>query len=158
MTRAQDTNPPPLTNAVCMHCGYDLAGAYPNPDGRVTCPECGIELQRSEREILTRRAFHMKLVHTLALPFGVWALLTLLLTIPVLRDSVVYGILIMLFMIVYPIALLISLICTWTHLHTLTEPHPRPYERWTIPLWVMGYTAGLMGVYIGVIYLIGRVL
>ena len=151
MTNAQDTNPPPLTNAVCMHCGYDISGTIPNEDAKVTCPECGIELQRSEREILTRRAFHMKLVYILALPFATWSLLTLLLAIPPLTDSMLFGLFFVLFLFTYPIALLITLICAWTRLHALTEPHPRPYERRTIPLWAMAYTAGLVGVYIGVI-------
>jgi len=134
-----------------MHCGYDISGTILNEEGQVICPECGIDLQRSDRKILTRRAFHMKLASMLALPFGGWALLTLLLAIPPLTDSLLFGLFFVLFLFTYPLALLITLICAWTRLHALLRPHPRPYERWAIPLWVAAYTAGLVGVYAAVI-------
>lgn len=63
------TNPPPLTNAVCMHCGYDISGLQPNEHGLVTCPECGYQLRYNRTtEVLTPKLLHSTLAKRLLLP------------------------------------------------------------------------------------------
>ena len=62
-------NPSPLTNAVCMHCGYDISGITPDSKNHVICPECGHELQRLQSvEALTARVMHHRFAHRLMFP------------------------------------------------------------------------------------------
>ena len=150
-------NPSPLTNAICMHCGYDISGTSLNADGLVTCPECGIKLIRSRRTLLTKRDIHSELIRTFVVIFGIWAILTGLLAMP-FHDSIVGGIIVMVYIICYPIALPITFIVEWTRLHRDTTPHPRPYPRWTIPLWTLAYTIPSVVIYLGTLYVLGRVL
>ncbi len=153
MTNAQDTNPPPLTNAVCMHCGYDISGTIPDEDAKVTCPECGIELVRSDRTLMTRRDVHMMLVKLLVLPFAIWAFLTTLAALPPLQETLVHGLAAVLFILGYPLTLLILFMYSWTNLHYDLEPYPRPYHRAVIPLWVCAYSIGTIAMFIGAIVL-----
>lgn len=150
-------NPLPLSNAVCMHCGYDISGTSLNADGLVTCPECGTELIRSTRTLLTKRDIHSELIRTFIVIFGIWTALTALLAMP-FHDSIVGGIVVMSYIFIYPIALPITFIVEWTRLHRDTTPHPRPYPRWTIPLWTLAYTIPSFVFYIGTIMMMGRVL
>ena len=150
-------NPLPLSNAVCMHCGYDISGTSLNADGLVTCPECGIELIRSTRTLLTKRDIHSELIRTFIVIFGIWTALTALLAMP-FHDSIVGGIVVMSYIFIYPIALPITFIVEWTRLHRDTTPHPRPYPRWTIPLWTLAYTIPSVVFYIVTIVMMGRVL
>ena len=150
-------NPLPLSNAVCMHCGYDISGTSLNADGLVTCPECGIELIRSTRTLLTKRDIHSELIRTFIVIFGIWTALTALLAMP-FHDSIVGGIVVMSYIFIYPIALPITFIVEWTRLHRDTTPHPRPYPRWTIPLWTLAYSIPSVVFYIVTIVMMGRVL
>ena len=153
----ESPNPSPLTNAVCMHCGYDISGTSLNDDGLVTCPECGIKLIRSRRTLLTKRDIHTQLIRTLLGFFGIWTVATFLLAF-LLNDSIVGGIIVMLYILGYPIALPITFIVEWTRLHRDTTPHPRPYPRWTIPLWTLAYTIPSVVFYIVTIVMMGRML
>jgi len=150
-------NPLPLSNAVCMHCGYDISGTSLNADGLVTCPECGTELIRSTRTLLTKRDIHSELIRTFIVIFGIWTALTALLAMP-FHDSIVGGIVVMSYIFIYPIALPITFIVEWTRLHRDTTPHPRPYPRWTIPLWTLAYTIPSLVFYIVKIVMMERVL
>lgn len=153
----ESPNPSPLTKAVCMHCGYDISGTSLNADGLVTCPECGTELIRSTRTLLTKRDIHTQLVRSLLGLFGIWTALTALLAMP-FHDSIVGGIVVMSYIFIYPIALPITFIVEWTRLHRDTTPHPRPYPRWTIPLWTLAYSIPSVVFYIVTIVIMGRVL
>ena len=146
-------NPLPLSNAVCMHCGYDISGTIPDDNGLVTCPECGIELKRSDRNPLTRRDVHMRLVKMLVLPFVIWAFITTLSALPPFEYSLATGIAMLAFILGYPVTLLIMFISAWARLYTSLEPHPRPYPRWTIPLWVSAYGAAMVAIFIGTLVL-----
>lgn len=121
----ESPNPSPLTNAVCMHCGYDISGTSLNADGLVTCPECGTELIRSTRTLLTKRDIHSELIRTFIVIFGIWTALTALLAMP-FHDSIVGGIVVMSYIFIYPIALPITFIVEWTRLHRDTPPTPIP--------------------------------
>jgi len=131
-------NPLPLTNAICMHCGYDISGTSLNDDGLVTCPECGTELIRSERTLLTKRDIHAQLIRTFIVIYGIWTVAT--------------------FLLGYPLAIPITIIVEWTRLHRDTTPHPRPYPRWTIPLWTLAYAIPSVVFYIGTVVMMGSVL
>jgi len=150
-------NPSPLTNAICMHCGYDISGTSLNADGLVTCPECGIKLIRSTRTLLTKRDIHSELIRTFIVIFGIWTVATFLLAF-LLNDSIVGGLIVMLYILGYPLAIPITIIVEWTRLHRDTTPHPRPYPRWTIPLWTLAYTIPSVVFYIGTVVMMGRVL
>ena len=151
------TNPLPLANAICMHCGYDISGTVPNADGIVTCPECGTELIRSTRTLLTKRDIHIKLVRSFLGIFGIWTVVTALLAL-IFNASLVGGLIVMLYILGYPLALPITFIVEWTRLHNNTAPHPRPYPRWAIPLWVLAYAIPSVVLYIGTVVMMGRVL
>ena len=147
MTDTQ-TSPQPITNAVCMHCGYDISGTIPDPDGQVTCPECGILLKPSTRHAMTRRDVHMSLVRTLALPNFIWSAITLLGVAPdPFHESLFAFILIAIFALGYPIALLITAIGAWSKLHHQTKVYPRPYHRGLIPLWILTYLIPVASLY-----------
>jgi uncharacterized paraquat-inducible protein A len=146
-------NPLPLTNAVCMHCGYNISGTIPNEDAKVTCPECGIELVRSDRALKTRRDVHMLLVKLLVLPFAIWAFLTTLAALPPFQDSLVHGFAVVIFILGYPLTLLVLFVYSWTSLHYDLEPYPRPYHRGIIPLWICAYSIGTIALFIGAIVL-----
>ncbi len=147
----------PLTNAICMHCGYDITGTSLNADGLVTCPECGTELIRSTRTLLTKRDIHSELIRTFIVIFGIWSVLTALLVVP-FHSSIIGGLIVMIYILIYPLALLISFIVEWTRLHRDTTPHPRPYPRWKIPLWICAYSIPSALLYIGVIWIMERML
>ena len=151
------SHPAPITNAICMHCGYNISGTVPNAEGIVTCPECGIELIRSTRTLLTKRDIHTQLIRTLLGFFGIWTVATFLLAF-LLNDSLVGGVIVMLYILGYPLALPITIIVEWSRLHRDTTPHPRPYPRWTIPLWALAYTIPSVVIYLGTLYVLGRVL
>jgi uncharacterized paraquat-inducible protein A len=143
---------------MCTHCGYDISGTVPSDDGRVTCPECGHELVRSTRKIYTKRDVHSHILKLLGLSCIPWSVLTLLFALPPLRDTVASGLAVLIFIMVYPITLLILVITLWAGLHNRTEPHPRPYPRWMIPLWICAYAIPSALVYAGVLFLMERML
>ena len=135
-----------------MHCGYDITGTIPNSEGQVTCPECGLVLRRSTHRVMSRADFQKHLRRSLLYPFGIWSLATILLTVPA-PDSIVAALAIAAHFSCYPIALLVIFFTTWSRLHQKTAVHPRPYPRWTIPLWVMLYSAMTVAFFIFVMFI-----
>ncbi len=133
-------NPSPLTNAVCMHCGYDISGTIPDNDAQVTCPECGVLLKRSDQPALTRRDVQLSLLKSIVLPFFIWSAITVLSVAPLpFRGSMFAMFVVLLFALGYPIALLVVTISAWSRLHHRTRIYPRPYHRGLIPLWILAY-------------------
>ena len=151
------TIPSPLANAICMHCGYDISGMTPNNDGRVTCPECGHELIRSSRTILSRRNVHMRLFRSIVVLFFAWSLITALLVL-LLNDSFFGGLIVMAYVLFFPLALPVTCIIEWVRTHRDTAPFPRPYPRWVIPLWALTYAVPSVLLYIGMLFIMERLL
>lgn len=142
------TTPPPLLNAVCMHCGYDITGTIPNPDGQVTCPECGLVLKPTTRRAMTKRDVHMHIIKALILPFAIWAAITFVTVAPLaMHDTLVTMFVVLVFMLGYPIGLIVVIIAEWSRLHRKLVLHPRPYPRWSIPLWVLCYSIPTASLY-----------
>lgn len=140
--------PVPLSNAVCMHCGYDIAGTIPNPDGQITCPECGVLLKPTTRRAMTVRDVHMHLVMIVVLPFILWASVTTLLPLAFTVDAYIFGMLVMmLFTLGYPVCLMTVAVIEGLHLYRAFRAHPRPYPRWAIPVWILAYAIPVASFY-----------
>lgn len=137
-----------IINAVCMHCGYDISGTIPNPDGQVTCPECGLVLKPTTRRAMTKRDVHMHIIKALILPFAIWAAITFVTVAPLaMRDTLMTMFVVIVFMLGYPVGLFVVMIAEWSKLHRKLEHYPRPYPRWAVPLWVLCYTIPTASLY-----------
>lgn len=141
-----------------MHCGYDISGTTLDDEGCVVCPECGIKLTRSHRIVFTRKQLHIKLLTALVWPFLGWSAVTLLCITPVLQHSLLTGIIALSYIYLYPVVLLVTSLCTWPNLHSITRPYPRPYPLWSIPLWMLMYLIAPVSMFIGTIVIMDGVL
>jgi len=157
MNDSSSTTPVPLTNAVCMHCGYNLSGALLDAEGKVTCPECGLVLRPTTRRALTREEMHISMLKSIVVPFVIWGLLTVLGMVP-FEGSVVAMLLFLVFIFGCPIGLLVVSISLWSRLHMRMRVFPRPYHRGLIPLWIALYAIAPAITFIGVMFFVDGVL
>ena len=119
-----------------MHCGYDITGTFPDDQGRVICPECGLKLQRTDTHpSLTFNVMHKRFAKRLLLPTcAPPAVFMLCVWVPNL--SIMWG------MLYLPGMLAVSIIM-WcitvprTMIHA--RIHPRLIPRWKVLLWSFAY-------------------
>ena len=136
---------------------YNLSGTYPDAEGQVTCPECGLVLRPTTRNALTRQDMHMSILKSIVVPFVIWGLLTVIGMVP-LKDSIAGIFVLLLFFFGYPLALLIVSISLWSRLHMRMRVFPRPYHRGLIPLWIALYAIASVATFIGVMFMVDSLL
>ena len=135
-------HPSPLTNAICLYCGYDMAGIAPNSQGLIKCPECGRD-QRAMRheEPLTAKEMHRRFAKGLLLPtVGVQLFALSLACVPVLNILLGFAALASLFFLSIGVWGLQVPDTLWD-----ARIHPRQVPRWKIILWSILYLLPQLG-------------
>lgn len=127
---------------VCPICNYDLRGLTQTDDRRLTCTECGTQLQpASPQTRFTKKKLHRLFFQMLVVPTTSPALLGILLS-PVPAVALYYAF----FCVLIALFLLPTLCIISTSIaYKRAKPYPRPYNRWVIVLFGLLYTLPAIG-------------
>ena len=127
----------PAPQSVCPICNYSLVGIDPGDDYQITCPECGTELEPASPDAgFTKTKFHQLFLYILVIP-------TLITSFAGFVGAFLpfeIGVLVLfLHLLLNPFILFALFIITSTTAFTRSKRYPRPYRRWSIPLWGLLY-------------------
>lgn len=140
------------SNPTCPICNYDLRGIDPSEDHRITCPECGTLLKpASPNTVFTKKKFHLLFLYILVIP----TLITSFAGFVGVFLPFEIGMFVLVFhLLLNPLILLTLLIAASIATFTNSKRYPRPYPRWSIPLWGLLYCLPGSAMFIFIIFAI----